>query len=85
MYLPKSTISDPFYSTKGHYTIEGEEILLIGTCKMRSEAKSCRFGENLTQNGLLTNYYHLPVVVINPVGHPHPSCVHIADSACIVV
>lgn len=69
MYLRKSMISDPFLSTKDHYTIDGEE---IGTCKMRREPKSGRFSENLTENVLLTNNYHLPVVVINLDCHPPP-------------
>lgn len=46
MYFLKLMIFDLFYFIKGYYIIEGEEIFLIGKCKMWREVKSCRFGEN---------------------------------------
>lgn len=46
MYFLKLMIFDLFYFIKGYYIIEGEEIFLIGICKMWREVKSCRFGEN---------------------------------------
>lgn len=78
MYLLKLII----LSTKCHYTIGAEEMPLVGTCKMRREPKSCRYGEKPNRKIKMFTWLVITTSIVNitPTVTP-PPCVHVADDS----